>query len=191
MNSNRTGNGSTTLRRYTVRNPAGEWIGIFVISDDGYFSTVSDFGSYAHYWSNAGPCFRTALARLTPDYLLGKLSRRDWYDGEATARAVRRHIKEYRRERHITALFAREEWDLVEVCDSLDSRESFTRWYDETKINDASEFAEYDYPPQARAFGEKAWPHFVAVLRAELAAERASSATISPPALDSAEASER
>lgn len=168
-----TGNGSTTLRRYTVRFPSGEWIGTFVIADDGYFSTVSDFGSYAHYWSNAGPCFRTALARLSPDYLLGKIARRDRYDGEATARDVRRHIKEHRREKNYSREQAREEWDLVEACDSLNSRESFVRWYDETKIGDASEFAVWDYPLQARTFAEKAWPFFAAALHAELAAERA------------------
>ena len=56
-----TGNGSTTLRRYVVRLDKdapfmrkGAWLATIVIGDDGYFSTVSDYGNYAFYWSHAG-----------------------------------------------------------------------------------------------------------------------------------------
>ena len=63
----RTGNGSRTLRRYDVRSEKGAWLGTFVIADDGYFSAVTDFGTYGYWWSSAGECFRSFLARTEID----------------------------------------------------------------------------------------------------------------------------
>ena len=170
--SDRTGNGSKLLRRYRVSDDKGYYVGTFVIADDGYFSTVSEWGNYAYYWSHAGACFRSALANFDGDYVLNKIARRDVYDGEATGADVRRHILEYRRDGHMTKEEAREEWDLFIEHERLESRECFAWWYRDTKIGDASEFASHDYPSQAKWFSVKAWPHFVKALRAELAAEK-------------------
>lgn len=173
--SDRTGNGSKTIRRYDVRGNVhghAEWIGTFVISDDGYFSTVSGWGNYAFYWSHAGQCFRSFLASIDTDYLLHKISRANEYDGEATGNAVRRHILTSRREGSMDREDARREWDLFLDNERLESREHFAWWYTDTRISDASEFAEHDFPSEAKHFANLAWPHFVAALRAELDAER-------------------
>ena len=170
---NQTGRGSTTLRRYVVRNDKGRWVGTFIICDDGYFSTVSDYGSYAYYWSQAGECFRSFLCRIDSCYLLGKLSRRDWYDSAETLKDIKRHIVEARRSMNWTREKARKEWDLLAEHDDLFARENFSRWYEDTSIYDASEFYVSGFPPDARGFAREAWPHFVAALRAELDAERA------------------
>ncbi len=181
--SDRTGNGSTTMRRYTVREPpreergTGAWIGTFVISDDGYFSTVSDYGNYAYYWSHAGSCFRSFLARLDSCYLLSKLcGSRQEYDGNATAKEVKRAIIDARRDGRMGRDEARDEWELIGEHSRLESREDFAFWWRDTKMPDPYEHAVYEYPSQARMFAERAWPAFAAALRAELAAEKATAA---------------
>lgn len=166
-------NGANTLRRYHVRDDRGYYVGTFVIADDGYFSTVSDYGSYAFFLSHGTTCFRSALARLRGDYVLGKIARRDVYDGDATGKAVCRHILTSRREKTMSREDARREWDLFLDNERLESREQFAWWYTDTEIGDASEFRRTDYPSDAKQFAVKAWPHFVAALHAELAAEKA------------------
>lgn len=170
-----TGNGSKTLRRYNLRTEKGAWLGMVVISDDGYFSTVSDYGNYAYWWGHAEMEFRAFLCQLEPDYLCSKLAPGRVYYGEPTERDVRRTILTSRRRMDLTREEAREEWDHLEESD-LGAPEGFAIWYQGTKLHDAHELAHYGTEPQAVAFAERVWPALVAALRAELAAE----ATVSP-----------
>lgn len=167
----RTGNGSRTLRRYDVRSEKGAWLGTFVIADDGYFSAVTDFGTYGYWWSSAGECFRSFLARIDDGYLLGKVSREE-YDGAATLKEVKARIRELRRSGSLTKEQARYEWSLIEDRDELSSEVAFGMWYNDTEI-DAYELACRSYPNEARNFATQVWPRFVMMLREELAAERA------------------
>lgn len=167
----RTGNGSKTVRLYDVRGDRGQWLGRFIITDDGYFSTVSDYGNYAFWWSHAGSCFRRFLTNIDAGYLLGKISRSSEYDGDRTVKAARRHILEQRKEGGVTKEWAREEWDLINDHSSLDSRESFAMWWQNTKIDCAHEFSVFDFPGDAKAFATIAFPAFVKVLVAELERE--------------------
>ncbi len=166
-----TGNGSKQLRRYSVRGANGEWLATVVISDDGYFSTVSDYGNYAYYWGDAGECFRKFLSRLGPDYYLSKFGVRDEYDGGETLKAVKRSIIEQRRRGDLDREEAREEWDLLEENSWLDQRDNFVLWLQHTKLGDAYEYACSSISGEARGFAEHVWPAFAAMLRAELASE--------------------
>jgi hypothetical protein len=178
--SDRTGNGSKTLRRYNVRDDK-EWLGLFVIGDDGYFSTVSGYGNYAYFWSHAGEDFRRFLCDVDSCYLLGKLcGRRDEYDGKATVKAVKRHILEQRRSGGFDREEARKEWDILSEHSQLEAREWFGMWVGQTEIGDAPEFAVYEYPSDARWFAKRVMPAFQAMLRAELAAEKAHAAAEVP-----------
>jgi hypothetical protein len=167
-----TGNGSKQLRRYSLRTERGAWLAEVVISDDGYFSTVSDYGSYAYFWSHAGCEFRGFLARLDADYLVGKIKPGYVYDGAATLKSVKRRICEDRRSLDLTAEEAREEWDLLGEHGDLDESESFALWMNETKLEDVWEISRSKRDPQAMAFAEQVWPVFAAALRAEVAAEQ-------------------
>jgi hypothetical protein len=168
-----TGNGSTTLRRYRLRTDKNRWLADIVISDDGYFSTVSDYGNYAFWWGAAGDCFRSFLADLNSGYLCSKLGgARQYYDGDATEKAIRRHICEYRRHGWMTKEEAREEWETLKDY-PVDCREGFAIWYHETKMSDAYEFAVFTHEPQLIHFTRAVWPVFARALRDELAAEKA------------------
>jgi len=154
-----------------VRGPAGEWLATVVISDDGYFSTVSDYGNYAFFWGDAGECFRKFLAQLGPDYYLPKFGAREEYDGKETLKAVKRAIREQRRVHEILREGAREEWDLLDAHSDLDERDNFILWLEETKLPEAYGYAQSSISGEARGFAEHVWPAFAAMLRTELAAE--------------------
>lgn len=166
-----TGNGSRALHRYDLRDEKGAWLGCVVISDDGFFSTVSDYGNYAYWWGGAGEEFRRFLCRLEPDYICGKLSSRHKYDGDATLRGVKRAIVAMRRRMDWTKGEAREEWDLLDEHSSLEGSEWFAIWTTHTKLGDAYEHATYVYPSDVRAFAERVWPALVKRLQAEMADE--------------------
>jgi hypothetical protein len=175
-----TGNGSKTLRRYRLTGERDEWLADVVIADDGYFSTVSDYGDYAYWWSSAGECFRSFLAQIDADYLLSKVSRRE-YDGEATESAVKRHIIKLRREGRLSREAARAEWGTLAENDHVSCRDSFTLWLhglNSTELDEAYFLGKQSYPTEARMFGERVLPVLQKVLREELAREKAQMAPL-------------
>jgi hypothetical protein len=167
-----TGNGSTQLRRYNVRTDKGRWLATIVIADDGYFSTVSDYGNYAYWWTGAEMEFRAFLAKLDADYIIGKLKPGHEYDGDETLKSVKKRICEDRRKLRIDCVKAREEWELLDEHSDLSDRDSFVLWMQETKLEDIWGISATMRDPQASMFAERVWPVFAAMLRAELAAEK-------------------
>lgn len=172
-------NRSKRLRRYSVANAKGHGLGIFVIADDGYFSAVSCFGGYAHYWDEGcfSGDFREFLAQIDGEYLLEKVSRRSEYDGKATTALVKKHILEHRRGDLYGKEDARLEWNILVEAETggehgLASHRAFVEWLNGTELADAAEFAVYDYPCDARNFASVVWPLFVDVLKAELKSDR-------------------
>jgi hypothetical protein len=165
-----------THRRYDLPTIDGlEGWGTIVLGADGFFAAVTDYGNYAYRWCHTGePDFRRFVLKIGGDYLLGKISRDDEYDGEATAKGIRSLILERRRENLWGKEQAREEWDLVESCDVEHGGDfGFHAWYLETKIGDASEMRCDRYPNDASAFAEKTMPRLRELIRAEIAAEKA------------------
>ena len=144
----------------------------FIIDDDGYFSVVSDYGNYAFHWTAFGDDFREFLLDISPDYLMGKLSNgKMCFDLEGTKARIFEHIKEYRRDSYIKKDEAREMWDEIEVLDSEhdlhsyfenNSSDIFEEWWDMFR---------QDYPADLKGFATWVYPRFVAMLKAELAAE--------------------
>jgi len=62
-----------TLCRYEITTEKGGWLASIVIDCDGYFSAVSDYGTYAYSWQRFGPMgFRHFLADTTGEYVTGK-----------------------------------------------------------------------------------------------------------------------
>lgn len=157
---------SPTLRRYEVTTENGAWLASFVIDADGYFSVVSGYGTYGYRWSSFGGDFRAFLAGMDAGYMVRTLSNDNVFDGIATMNAILAAIAEME-----PAAQAKEREHLAKSRD-LELDWGFAFWARDSKIEDAFRFGEFTYPHEARLFGEKVWPRFVEMLRAELDAER-------------------
>lgn len=177
-----------TTWRYHLPNerPLEGWAIVFLDSI-GCFACLSDYGDYGYRWPEAGWSnpqerdFRQAFLSFDDGYILRKLARRDEYDGEATAKNIRRHICEMRREGAAysphsragawTKQRARDEWNLLKRHDDVSGREFFAFWYQDTTIQDCAELAVYDIPKQAVAFVERVMGRLREAIRADLRSE--------------------
>lgn len=62
------------LKTFTLKTETGGWIGQIIISSDGMFSAVTDYGNLSYAWRSTGSeDFREFLCRLSPSYFGGKL----------------------------------------------------------------------------------------------------------------------
>ncbi len=163
---------SKRVRRYDFRTTDGrEWLGTFLVTDDGLVCCATDYGSYSHWWTSTGyDDIRKFLLKIDTCYLLGKFASKEEYDGDATERAIRKWICQARRDRELTKEEAREHWDTLND-NSVDNEFGFGCWLRETDIGDAWEMAVHRTSPQASAFAERVWPRFCQALRDEMAAE--------------------
>lgn len=61
-------------KSYTVRGAHGEWLGQIVLTSDGMFSSVTDYGNLSYAWRAFGTGdFRIFIADLQVDYFASKL----------------------------------------------------------------------------------------------------------------------
>ncbi|OPX89429.1 MAG: hypothetical protein A4E53_01506 [Pelotomaculum sp. PtaB.Bin104] len=165
--------------RYSIPPIKGQGWGIFLLDSTGMFAAVTDYGNYAFKWTYHG-CkdFREFFSDIREgsvnEYYLKKLyqGRKMEFDGKGTMQLIKEHILQNRRDRSYTKEFAREEWDRIKDFEGeFDSDVQFSRWYDETEIEDAHEFYCSDYPADLKAFGKEILPRLAAVLREELKKE--------------------
>lgn len=62
------------LKTFTLRTESGQWLGQVIISSDGMFSGVTDYGNLSYAWRSFGDeDFREFLCRLDAPYFGGKL----------------------------------------------------------------------------------------------------------------------
>lgn len=62
------------LKTFTLRTETGDWLGQIIISSDGMFSGVTDYGNLSYAWRSSGAeDFREFLLRLNTDYFGQKL----------------------------------------------------------------------------------------------------------------------
>jgi len=172
-------------RLYTVRTREfGGWARIW-ITDDGCFTTISDYGNYGYWWGDPGCEFRQFLCQVDDYYLGRKLAagRRE-FDGEASVKAIRNRICHLRRQQELTREQAQAEWELVHpkptgwsglsrrgLFSSMNNEVEAHEWYLETKLDDPAELLSYRTPMQIQMFIKRLWPLFTEQLRAELAQE--------------------
>lgn len=63
-----------TATSYTLRGEDGSWLGQIVLSSDGMFASVTDYGNLSYAWRNYGDRdFRQFLINLNTDYFATKL----------------------------------------------------------------------------------------------------------------------
>ena len=61
-------------RSYTLRGKHGEWLGQIVLTSDGMFSSVTDYGNLSYAWRSFGKeDFRSFIASLNVEYFGSKL----------------------------------------------------------------------------------------------------------------------
>lgn len=156
--------------RYYVPNIDGEGWGIFLLDSTGMFAAVTDYGNCAYRWAHHGEDdFRKFLTGGSWGYYLKKLFPHEYeYCQEKTLQSIKERILYSRFNRYITEEQAREEWDLLERHDDLYSSSDFTRWYDETSLDDAGEFYEQDYSASAKAFCYKLLPRLAEMIEKDI-----------------------
>lgn len=63
-----------TAKSYTIYTEQGGWLGQIVITSDGAFMSVTDYGNFSFAWRSYGDDdFREFLCRLNVDYFAGKM----------------------------------------------------------------------------------------------------------------------
>lgn len=62
-----------TAKVYDLGRNEGQWLGEAVLTSDGIFSAVTDYGNFAYAWRAFGDNFEDFILRLSPDYFASKL----------------------------------------------------------------------------------------------------------------------
>ena len=62
-----------TSKSYTLRNKTGQWLGQVVLTSDGMFASVTDWGNLSYAWRSFGTDFREFILNLSPDYFGTKM----------------------------------------------------------------------------------------------------------------------
>ncbi len=69
-----------TAKSYTLRDENGNWLGQIVLTSDGFFASVTDWGNLSFAWRSYGDKdFREFLAGLEVSYFGGKMYQGNTY----------------------------------------------------------------------------------------------------------------
>ena len=61
-------------KSYTLYGDCGEWLGQIVLTNDGFFGSVTDYGNLSYAWRSFGKeDFRSFIASLNVEYFGSKL----------------------------------------------------------------------------------------------------------------------
>ena len=67
-------NKEITAKSYTLRTETGSWLGQVVLTSDGMFSAVTDWGNFSYAWRSFGEeDFRIFLLKTSIEYFGGKM----------------------------------------------------------------------------------------------------------------------
>jgi len=63
-----------TAQSYTLYAENGQWLGQVVLTSNGLFASVTDWGNFSHSWSAIGDMtFKEFLLGISEDYLASKM----------------------------------------------------------------------------------------------------------------------
>lgn len=63
-----------TVKIYTLRKANGSWLGQIVLTSDGMYSSVTDWGNFSYAWRSTGEKdFRNFFINMDEDYFAGKM----------------------------------------------------------------------------------------------------------------------
>lgn len=60
-------------KSYTLRGDNDEWLGQIVLTSDGMFASVTDYGNFSYKWRNFGKDFRDFLCKINTQYFGSKI----------------------------------------------------------------------------------------------------------------------
>lgn len=60
-------------KSYTIRGDNGEWLGQIVLTSDGMFASVTDYGNLSYAWRSFGDDFRDFMININVGYFGSKL----------------------------------------------------------------------------------------------------------------------
>jgi hypothetical protein len=67
-------NEKVTAESFTLRTESGQWLGQVVLTSDGLFSSVTDYGNFAYAWRSYGEKdFKDFILQLDIPYFAGKM----------------------------------------------------------------------------------------------------------------------
>ena len=180
----------TVCDRCDVRD-GHDWA-IIMIDDKGMLSIQSDYGNYAYYWGSPGKDFKTFLTELDNDYLMGKLGRRDHFNGPETVKRLRvefikqlrdRHSLKWKYdEKHLSSRsvrfkeWVRDAWEEIARLDDGGSSDAFYHSFTEAStLCEAVDIyggidAVMEFEPSLMNFVNKLWPIFTSHLKEQIAA---------------------
>jgi len=61
------------LWSYTLRSESGSWLGQIVLTSDGMFGSVTDYGNFSYAWRHFGENFKDFIISLNVDYFASKM----------------------------------------------------------------------------------------------------------------------
>ncbi|MFH1226819.1 MAG: hypothetical protein V1701_02810 [Planctomycetota bacterium] len=59
---------------YTLRTDRGHWLAQIVLTDDGFFGAVTDYGNFSYAWRAFGDNFKVFLSELNMSYFAIKMA---------------------------------------------------------------------------------------------------------------------
>ena len=68
-----------TAKNYTLRDDNGNWLGQVVLTNDGMFASVTDYGNLSFAWRSYGENFRQFLIGLNVSYFAQKMYQGNTY----------------------------------------------------------------------------------------------------------------
>lgn len=67
-------NKEVTAKSYTLRTEGGHWLGQIVLTSDGMFASVTDYGNLSFAWRSYGDDFPAFLSDIGIDYFATKMA---------------------------------------------------------------------------------------------------------------------
>lgn len=148
--------------RYNVPGAYRDCGGTFILTEDGFFACVTDWGNYAHHWRNIGDChFKDFLRKLDATYLASKLGSRTTWPAAQVAEHIREAIlRQVTDEEQRAALLAQADGAAVnETAFAL-------FWHDHDHL-ELEDLPGPTFDSDLFGFLEHLWPRFRAMLDQE------------------------
>lgn len=65
---------NVTAKSYTIETEAGSWLGQVILTNDGFYSSVTDYGNFSYVWRHRGEKdIRKFIIGLEVDYFAAKM----------------------------------------------------------------------------------------------------------------------
>lgn len=64
---------TTVVSVYDLKNENGGWLGKVILTDDGMFAAVTDWGNFSYSWSSFGLKFKDFILSLDETYFANKM----------------------------------------------------------------------------------------------------------------------